>query len=243
MFRKGFLSMFMLVLMVLLMFGGCSKGISPAPKPQEVLITVKADAPTNVNVGDTVQKMMPMKNPGPELSNLSFIDQNVGYIKLWGGLSSYDSASLWNDLLIFEKVYKVKSISVYISSGGGSAFTGLSLADEIERISATIPVTTYASGIIASAAVPIYASGSKRISSKGTLFMVHPASSFKMFVEETEKDLSVQQTMFKLLKAKYIEKLVRHSKSSDAEWIKRESETTWFDAVQAKAWGLVDEIQ
>lgn len=236
------LTYFLGLLVVFLAFG-CSSVPIRAPQPQEVSIIIKSDQPTKVDVGDVTQKMMMIKNPGPELSNMSFISEEVGYIKLWGGLTPYDSTSVWNDLLLFERVYKVKAISIFLSSGGGSAFSGLSLADEVERISTVIPVTMHASGIVASAAVPIYASANKRIAAKGTMFMVHPATSFKMFAEETEKDLAAQQAMFKLLKSKYIDTLTKHSKSSREEWLSREENTTWFDANQAKAWGLVDEIQ
>lgn len=235
---KIILSLCLVVLLI-----GCGGLSTSKVDPQEVVIKVQADSQTKVKIGEELIKSMEVKNPEGSLSNYSFIYKDTGYLKLYGTLTSYDSVSVWNDLILFEKVYKIKDLNIYISSGGGGAFSGLGLADDIERISTKLNVIAHASGIVASAAVPVFASAKKRVASKGAIFMVHQAKSFKYIEEAGEKDAVAEVAMFKLLKKRYLEKLASHSKLSANEWLTKLEEITWFDAVQAKEWGLVDEIE
>jgi ATP-dependent protease ClpP protease subunit len=199
---------------------------------------IKKELPT-----DKIIRNMEVKNPDAALSVLSFLHENTGYVKLYSGLSAYDTSNLWNDLLVFEKVYKVKSVEIYLNSGGGGAFDGLALANEIERFARKTPITIYATGIVASAAVPVFAAASKRVVSADTIFMVHHAGSFKFFEVSTEKSVEAERSMFKLLRMKYIAFLEKHSKLNSSEWNLKLDSTTWFDAEQAFKWGLVDEIR
>ena len=70
--------------------------------------------------------------------------------------------------------------NLFIISPGGDAFSGLALADQIERVERKgFRVTAHASCIIASAAVPAFAVCDKRLAAPGTIFMVHEATLWK----------------------------------------------------------------
>jgi len=104
-------------------------------------------------------------------------------------------------------------------------------------------INAHASGIIASATVPILAVCSKRFSSPGAIFMVHQASIFKFFSAETKSDLASQTAMMDILESNYMDKLAKYTKLSAKEWADLSKETTWFGVENAVLWGLVDEVE
>jgi len=202
--------------------------------------TLAAEATTDSN---EVKKSMQVPYEEGSLSALSFVYANKAYIKLFSVLTVYDAQSLWNDMVIITEKYHITDIHIFISSPGGSAFAGLSLADQILAMKKIgCHITAHASGIIASAAVPVFAVCDHRIAGEDTFFMVHEASIWKLFAEEKVKDLEAQLAMMKLLEKSYINKLVKHSKLSFDEWKAMEGKTSYFTAEQAKEYGIVDEI-
>lgn len=178
-----------------------------------------------------------------ELSYMSFVRDGTGYVKMFSGLSVSDVANLWNDLIIFESM-GVVNVELYINSPGGDAFSGLALADQIERAQRKgIKITAFASGIIASAAVPVLAVCGKRYATPGTIFMVHEAALWKWPGRETASDIRSQNELMGLLRERYIRKLVNNTNLTKEKWEELEKKTTWFSAEQAKEWGLVDSIE
>ena len=178
-----------------------------------------------------------------ELSPLTFVENNVAYMKIYGSLGGHDAIAIWNDLCLLG-LRDVKHVELYINSGGGSAFAGLSIADQIERfVKNDSVVNAHASGIIASATVPILAVCTHRAAAGGTIFMVHEATLFKYVVSETKSDLESQSEMMKLLANNYLSKLAKYTNLTAEEWGKHEKLTTWFSVEQAIEWGLVDEVE
>ncbi|KKL46643.1 hypothetical protein LCGC14_2343480, partial [marine sediment metagenome] len=104
-------------------------------------------------------------------------------------------------------------------------------------------IIAHASGIVASAAVPVFAVCSKRYSAPGTIFMVHETSIWKWPGRETASDIRSQNELMGLIRERYLIKLENYSTLSKDEWGRMEGKTTWFSAEQAKEWGLVDEIE
>ena len=171
---------------------------------------------------------MEVKNSTGEYSGMTFIENGVAYVKLWANLSNVDALFLWNDLRLF-RIRGIKHAEFYINSGGGDAFAGLSIADQIEQfVKDGGVINAHASGIIASATVPIYAVCSKRYATPGTIFMVHPAKLFKFIAQETKSDLEAQTSLMGMLESNYLKKLAEHSNLSVDEWKKKEKDTTWF---------------
>ena len=193
--------------------------------------------------GLAVEEMLEIPYEKGELSGMSFVRDNRAYVKLFHGLSISDVTNLWNDLIIFESM-EIKDIELYINSPGGDAFSGLALADHIMRAQKRgFNITAHASGIIASAAVPVLAVCGKRQATPGTIFMVHEASLWKWPGRETASDIRAQNELMKLLKYRYIKMLTEHSDVTSGEWELMERETTWFSAEQALEWGLLDKIE
>jgi ATP-dependent protease ClpP protease subunit len=187
---------------------------------------------------------MEVPNPEGRLSQLSFISSDKAFVKIFSGLSVADVTRLWNDLVVLENNTKIRDVNLFINSPGGDAFSGLALADQIERARRKgFKVTAHASGIIASAAVPVFAVCDVRLAAPGTIFMVHEAALWKWPGRETASDIRSQNDLMYLLRDRYIGKLVDNSKLNKTKWEELEKKTTWFSADKAKDWGLVDNIE
>jgi ATP-dependent protease ClpP protease subunit len=185
-------------------------------------------------------------SPEIQISMLSSVcfKKKVAFIKLFSGLSVSDVTRTWNDFTFFEYMTDIKEIHIFINSPGGDAFAGLALADQIERAKRKgFKITAHASGIIASAAVPVFAVCEKRYAAPGTIFMVHEAALWKWPGRETASDIRSQNDLMGLLRERYIGKLVQNSKVDEDKWAELEKKTTWFSAEKAMEWGLVDEIR
>ena len=220
----------------------------PAKTPQEIVVKVEAAEPTKVTVEDAqkerVNKSMEVPNPEGRLSQLSFISSDKAFVKIFSGLSVADVTRLWNDLVVLENNTQIRDVNLFINSPGGDAFSGLALADQIERARRKgFKVTAHASGIIASAAVPVFAVCDVRLAAPGTIFMVHEAALWKWPGRETASDIQSQNELMHLLRDRYIGKLVDNSKLNKTKWEELEKKTTWFSADKAKDWGLVDNIE
>jgi len=222
----------------------------PPPKPQEVVVRVEAADPTKVTVQkqppERVNRSMEIPNPEGALSQLSFIAKDKAFVKIFSGLSVADVTRLWNDLVYLENNTDIRDVNLFINSPGGDAFSGLALADQIERARRKgFKITAHASGIIASAAVPVFAVCDVRLAAPGTIFMVHEAALWKWPGRETASDIQSQNDLMHLLRDRYIGKLVDNSKLSKTKWEELEKKTTWFSASKALDWGLglVDSIE
>ena len=230
---------------VILLFGCATTQPNPPP-PQKVLIEVSSVTDSSVQVQDEnrVHKSMEVENPEGRLSALSFIANDKAFVKIFSGLSVADVTRLWNDIVVLENNTTIRDIRIFINSPGGDAFSGLALADQIERAKRKgFKVTAHASGIIASAAVPVFSVCSVRLAAPDTIFMVHEAALWKWPGRETASDIRSQNDLMQLLRERYIGKLVANSKLSKDEWEALEKQTTWFSADVAKKYGIVDEIE
>ncbi|KKM61621.1 hypothetical protein LCGC14_1529870 [marine sediment metagenome] len=230
---------------------GCVTAPSKSVKPFEVVIKVQAVDPVKVEVvegdkKDTVHKSMSIDNPNGSLSRTTTLMGDEAVIKIYSALTVSDVGNLHNDIKYLYKMTNIRKITVFINSPGGDAFSGLALADQIERAKRLgFEVTMEASGIIASAAVPVFAVGTKgkRFAAPGTVFMVHEASIWKWPGRETASDIRSQGKLMDIIRDRYIEKMSANTNLSKEEWELMEIKTTWFSAEEAKEWGLVDIIE
>lgn len=218
--------------------------------PQEVIVKVQAVDPTKVevmdsnNVNNVVHKSMEVPNQEGTLSHMSFILKDEAYIKIFADLSVGDVSSLWNDISVLKMSTHIRKLNLFINSPGGDAFSGLALADQIERAKREgFDVTAHASGIVASAAVPVFAVCNSRYAAPGTIFMVHETSIWKWPGRETASDIRSQHELMGLLRDRYVGKLTSNSKLTKADWEKLEVNTTWFSAEKAVEYGLVDKVE
>ena len=225
----------------------CVSTMEKKPAPQEIIVKVQSAEPAKVTVheeGEQVNRSMEVPNPEGALSPMSFISKDKAFIKIFSGLSVSDVTRLWNDLVFLENNTTIRDINIFINSPGGDAFSGLALADQIERAKRKgFRVTAHASGIIASAAVPVFAVCDYRLAAPGTIFMVHEAALWKWPGRETASDIQSQNELMLLLRERYVDKLATNSKLDKSKWEKLENKTTWFSAEKAMSWGLVDKIE
>jgi ATP-dependent protease ClpP protease subunit len=213
------------------------------PVAQEIKITVQSDDKVSVSDANRVIRTMEVPNDEPAWpTNVMQVGDTVHYT-LWAGIDTMDPLNFWKTVLV-AKYKGLCKIHVYINSGGGSAFAGLGFADNIlAAIADGFTVTTEANGIVASAAVPIFAVGQYRTSTRGTMFMIHEGKMFKMFAEESRNDLQSQKKMMDMIEDRYNLLLKDHSKLSLDQIAQMCAATTWFTAEEAQKFGLVDEVK
>ena len=168
------------------------------------------------------------------------------FLMIYAGLSVSDVKNLWQDIMYLAHKTDIQEVKLFINSPGGCAFSGLALADLIVRAQTDYGLNfeANASGIIASAAVPVFAVCNTRVAAAGTIFMVHEAALWKWPGRETSSDIRAQNELMILLQDRYLGYLVDHSNLSLEEWQVMEKATTWFSAEKAKnEIGIVDEIK
>ncbi len=235
------------VIISLIFLASCTTAMpTRAPLQQEVIVKIQAVDPTKVEVsnGSNIHKSMEIPNQEGSLSRMSFILKDEAFIKIFSALTVGDVSNLWNDISVLSRSTDIRKVNLFINSPGGDAFSGLALADQLERAKREgFHITAHASGIVASAAVPVFVVADRRLAAPGTIFMVHETSIWKWPGRETASDIRSQNRLMGLIRDRYIGKLAYYSNLSKEEWEDLEHKTTWFSAEQAKKWGIVDEIE
>jgi ATP-dependent protease ClpP protease subunit len=218
-------------------------GCSGAPVKSEPASIKSIPVSITVNDQECTQVEDKIKGSEPEISALSYIDNGEGYVKIFSGLSVSDVTRVWNDLNIMLNA-QIMNVNVFLNSGGGDAFTGIALARYLDDFSQKgMIIRIYASGIVASAAIPVLAVGDERHALPGTIFMVHEAALWKWPGRETASDIRSirsQNELMNLLRDSYMDILVLHTKTPRKTWEDMEGRTTWFDVKKAKELNLVD---
>jgi ATP-dependent protease ClpP protease subunit len=191
---------------------------------------------------DKVHKSMEIPNPELRLSPITGLTSKGAYIKIFSGISVADVTRLWNDIVYLKDNTEHRTVTIFINSPGGDAFSGLALSDLISRAQDEWGFTFVgdASGIIASAAVPVFASCKERHAATGTIFMVHEAALWKWPGRETASDIASQNELMHLLRDKYLSILVANSTTSLEDWAAMEKKTSWFGVEKARELGLIE---
>jgi ATP-dependent protease ClpP protease subunit len=242
MYRK----ILLIIVFGLFLTGCAATGPGSVPQSSELIVKVQAAQPEQAETAaeEGVTKSMVVPNEEGRLSELSFISKDKAFVKIFSELSVSDVTRLWNDIVVLELNSSIRDVNLFINSPGGDAFSGLALADQIERAQRKgFRITAHASGIVASAAVPVFAVCKVRLAAPGTIFMVHEAELWKWPGRETASDISSQNELMSLLRDRYIGKLATNSKIARDKWEQLEHKTTWFSAEKALEWGLVDKIE
>lgn len=205
--------------------------------------TARGDPDVVEEKDDGIKRVMDIPYLEPEFDATARQIGDTVYFPIWSYISGNDTLALWKAIQI-AKYKKLSKLVIYINSGGGSAFDGLGVCDVILAAQKDgFYITTEANGLVASAAVPIFVVAQKRISSPGTIFMMHEASLFKFIADEKKSDLVAQTKMIELLEGRYNQLISNRSKLSLDQLKEKCRDTTWFTAAQALEWGLVDEIK
>jgi ATP-dependent protease ClpP protease subunit len=225
------------VALAILISGGCA---AKQAGPSKISMgTIPVDVSISVDGEECAQAGI-LKGSQPEISQLSFIYKDEGYMKIFSGLSVSDVTRLWNDMNLMV-ASGIKKCNIFLNSPGGDAFTGIALARYIRYFSEQgLHMKIQASGIVASAAIPVLAAGDERFALPGTIFMVHEAALWKWPGRETASDIRSQNELMNLLRNSYMDILTTRTHTKRSDWEEMEGRTTWFDVKKAKELGLID---
>ena len=211
--------------------------------PQELKIKVDGGTVAGVTKEETIAKSMVVSNPYLEFSNACKIDNTTAYITITS-IGSYDSVELWRDFKLI-KIKGIKEVIMYLNSPGGEAFQGMSITDEMRILKESgIKITVEGRGLIASASIPVFLMANKRIATKNTIFLIHPAALAKWgFFTETLKDLQSQAKLITMLQKNYADSVSACSNLDNEKVLEMMKQDHWFTAQEAKEFGFIDEIQ
>ncbi len=163
--------------------------------------------------------------------------ENEYKLTVYGAIGGWFSEN--NAEAVRRKIQDVKAekIHVHINSGGGSAFDGVAICNQLKQHDAEIIV--HIDGWAASAASVIAMAGDKIIMPSNTMMMIHQASTFEYgnadLFEKTARDL---RKIDSALAASYKKRFV----GTDEELKQLLKDETWLTAEEAVALGLADEI-
>jgi ATP-dependent Clp protease protease subunit len=241
-------------ILVMAIMVGCS-GLQPQPQNSTVTHVVELkvtsrdgtqQAVTIDPLQERINKAMEIPNNTLKLSQLSAISKKnkKAFMKIFSGLSVADVTRAWNDIIYLYNETDIRDLHIFINSPGGDAFSGLALSNMIGMArTMEFKVTAHASGIIASAAVPVLASCDYRIALPDTIFMVHEAALWKWPGRETASDIRAQGELMDLLRKRYLGIMAANTTLPYSDWEVMEAKTKWFDTEKAEAWGLIDEVK
>jgi len=139
------------------------------------------------------------------------------------------------DKLIEE--HSTKNIHIDLCSEGGHPISGLAIAGKMRASSATFTVTVY--GQASSAASLILACGDVRRMSRFAWVLLH-SSSGKL--KGDAQTLLAAAQHWQREEFHWTNLMAAHTTTSSSAWTALEKKTTYLDAEQALALGLIDEV-
>lgn len=189
-----------------------------------------------------IERSMVIPYNEPTLSPLTKVLGDTAHIRVYGVLTQKDEISIYDDLQLLLTKSDVTKIKVYLNSIGGGTFAGFAIGDQFRRIKDNFNLSVHASGLIASAAVMVFAAFENRYAAPNTMFMVHEVA-----VGATDgmnrTDIKNMEEMFGQLTERYINILVEVTNKTKTEWGIMLEEETYFFVDKAKEWGLVTEVR
>lgn len=171
------------------------------------------------------------------------LDEKLRTIYIFGYLSEKQSLLIFRYLSKLENLYaekkiREKMVTIFINSGGGDAFVGLSMNNRIR--SSKIPVTTVGTGEVSSAAISVYLAGQRRLLHEDALIGFHrtePESGMGSR-DEAEKDSS----LLKKVDSRARRIILANSNLNIQQLVEMEKERRYITAVEARKYGLAHEI-
>jgi len=167
---------------------------------------------------------------------------DTAYIKVFSTITQKDEIVVWEDLQVLLNMPEVTKIKVYLNSAGGEAYAGFAIGDQFQRVKDRFEMSVWASGIVASAAVMVFASFENRYASPNTMFFVHEVA-VPQTAGMNRTDVKNMEETFGQLTDRYIDILVGVTNKCKEEWDQMLKDETNFFAPKAKEWGLVTEVK
>lgn len=154
-------------------------------------------------------------------------------------VNDYVANVIQAQLLFLESTDAKRDIQMFINSPGGSVIAGLGIYDTMQYVSPD--VGTICTGLAASMGAVLLAAGQngKRTCLPHSRVMIHQPSGG---MQGQFSDMEISYNLIKSMKNELYEILSKHS-GQDIERIEKDSDRdNWMTAIDAKAYGLVDEV-
>ena len=142
-------------------------------------------------------------------------------------------------LLFLDRTDRTRDIQMYINSPGGSVHSGLGVYDTMQYVSPD--VATICIGVAASMAAVLMCAGTegKRTALKHSRIMMHQPSAG---AGGQASDIEITVAQVKKLKLELYEVVSQHSNQPVEKIAKDFDRDFWMTALEAKEYGLVDEV-
>src|SRR5882724_1078883 len=142
-------------------------------------------------------------------------------------------------LLFLDSTDRTRDINMYINSPGGSVYSGLGVYDTMQFV--TPDVATICIGIAASMACVLLGAGTegKRAALKHARIMMHQPSGA---IGGQASDIEITVNEIRKLKKELYEITAFHTGKTPKQIEKDSDRDYWLTAVEAKEYGLVDEV-
>ena len=142
-------------------------------------------------------------------------------------------------LLFLESSDRQRDIQMYINCPGGSVYAGLGMYDTMQYI--TPDIATICTGLAASMGAVILGAGTKgkRTALKHSRIMLHQPSGA---IGGQASDIEVSARLMKQIRTELYEVISDHTGKTIEQITEDCSRDNWLTAIQAKEYGLVDEV-
>ena len=160
-------------------------------------------------------------------------------IFLGTAIDDYTANVIQAQLLYLDSSDPGKDISIYINSPGGTVYAGLGIYDTMQFISSD--VSTICTGIAASMAAVLLVAGTpkKRFALTHSRVMIHQPMGG---VQGQASDIEITAREIAKIKQELYTIISTHS-GKPIEDVERDSDRDfWMTAVEAKAYGMVDDV-
>lgn len=177
-----------------------------------------------------------------EFDNERFFDIRSSMLKkrnlvLYGELDDTTYKEILESVLLLNGISNVEPINLFICSRGGEVDAGMAIYDLIQWVPA--PIYTIGMGNCASMAAILLMSGKKRFIFPHCWVMLHQTRG--VVWGDTDTTIS-RATMMERQERQFLEIQALHTGKSLEQIAKDTIKEKWFDADEALAYGIVDEI-
>lgn len=156
---------------------------------------------------------------------------------LYGELDDSDYKNVLETMLMLNGISEVEPVNLFICSQGGQVDAGMAIYDLIQWLPA--PVYTVGMGNCASMAAILLMSGQRRFIFPHCWVMLHQTSGWVW----GDKDTTVSRaSMMERQEKQMLELQAFHTGKTPEQIAKDTIKEKWFDAEEALAYGIVDEI-
>ncbi len=186
----------------------------------------------------------PKENPLENFTAAAFGPYNKKFLEqrkifFWGVVHDNSAKEIVNKLLYLDAVKPGEEIKLYINSPGGSVYAGLGVYDTMQYVSPD--VATICIGMAASMACVLLGAGTKgkRAALKHSRIMMHQPIGA---IGGQASDIEITVNEIRKLKKELYEVVNHHTEKSVEQIEKDFDRDKWMTAIEAKEYGLVDEV-